>query len=65
MLSFMAMDYFRQSPMLAMPILALAIFMLVFLVVTVRALVTKSARFDAVARLPLEQEARGREVRHD
>jgi hypothetical protein len=54
MLGFMAMDYFRQSPLLAYPLLALAIFMLVFFVVTVRTVLTQKSRYDAVAQLPLQ-----------
>jgi len=63
MLSFMAMDYFRQSPMLALPVLALAIFMLVFVAVSVRAIFTEKARFESIARLPLEGD-RAEERRH-
>lgn len=53
MLSFMAMDYFRQSPVMFFPLLALAIFMLVFFAVTVRALRTRRVCYERVARLPL------------
>ncbi len=62
MLSFMAMDYFRQSPMLFFPLLALAIFMLVFFAVTVRALRTRQSCYERIARLPLDgagEEGRG------
>jgi hypothetical protein len=62
MLGFMAMDYFRQSPMLAFPVLALAIFMLVFCLVSLRAVLTKKTRFEQISRLPLEsvdERARG------
>ena len=58
MLSFMAMDYFRQSPVLAFPLLALAIFMLVFFAVTLRAVLTAKVRYERIARLPLEGEDR-------
>jgi len=54
MLSFIAMDYFRRSPMLILPLVALALFMLVFFAVTLRTLLTKKRNFDALARLPLE-----------
>lgn len=53
-MGFMAMDYFRQSPLLALPVLALVLFMLVFLAVTLRALLTQKSRWDAMAMLPLE-----------
>jgi hypothetical protein len=56
-MSFIAMDYFRQSPLLAMPVLALVIFMLVFASVSLRALFTKSAAWEAMARLPLRDDA--------
>lgn len=61
MLSFIAMDYFRRSPMLILPLLALAIFMLVFFAVTLRTLLTKKRSFDALARLPLESQETGRD----
>lgn len=61
MLSFMAMDFFRRSPMLMLPMVALAIFMLVFLVVTLRTLLSKAQRYEQMARLPLESEGDRRE----
>jgi cbb3-type cytochrome oxidase subunit 3 len=48
-----ARDFFRSSPVLDFPLIALAIFMLVFLAVSVRVLITKGGRLDAAARLPL------------
>jgi hypothetical protein len=63
MLSFMASEYFQRSPMLLYPLVALALFMLVFLVVTVKTVLTKGARYEAIARLPLEDQAR-EESRH-
>ena len=61
MLSFMASEYFQRSPMLIYPVVALALFMLVFLAVTVRTVLTRGAQFEAIARLPLENQevARG------
>jgi hypothetical protein len=56
-MGFMALDYFRQSPLLAMPVLALVIFMLVFALITLRAFWVSKARWDEVARLPLESDA--------
>lgn len=53
-MGFMAMDYFRQSPLLALPVIALVLFMLVFLAVTLRAMLTQKSRWDAMAQLPLE-----------
>ena len=55
MLGFMAMDYFRNSPLMAFPLLALAIFMGVFFLMTLRAVLTQKSRWEAVSRLPLEQ----------
>lgn len=52
-MGYMAMDYFRHSPLLAMPVIALFIFMLVFLAVSLRALLTRKSSWDAAARLPL------------
>ena len=56
MLSFIAMDYFRQSPVLAFPLIAMAIFMLVFFAITLRAVLTNKAQYERVARLPLERD---------
>ena len=65
MLSFMAMDYFQKSPVMAFPLIALAIFMGVFFLVTLRAVLTKKTRWDAVAQLPLEQHGSKQEARHE
>jgi hypothetical protein len=56
MLSLVAMDYFRQNPLLAFPLAALAIFMGVFFVVTLRTVLTSKSRYASVASLPLELE---------
>jgi hypothetical protein len=56
MLSFMASEYFQRSPMLIFPVLALALFMLVFFVVTVRTVLTQKERYEGIARLPLADE---------
>ena len=58
MLRFMAMDYFSRSPVLFSALFALAIFMLVFFMVTLRTVLTNKARYEALARLPLEDEER-------
>jgi len=49
-----AKEFFRMSPALDYPLLALALFMAVFVAISVRAFMQKPARVDAVARLPLE-----------
>jgi hypothetical protein len=54
-MGFMAMDYFRQSPLLALPVIALVIFMFVFLAVSLRALLTQKSRWDAAAQLPFSE----------
>ena len=56
MLSWMATDFFAQSPMLLAPVAALGIFMVVFTGLTVRTLLTKPADLEAIARLPLDDE---------
>jgi hypothetical protein len=55
MLSFMASEYFQKSPMLVYPLVALALFMLVFFVVTLKTVLTRGAQYEGIARLPLEQ----------
>ena len=59
MLGFMSLQFFRQSPLLAYPLAALMIFMLVFLVVTARAVLTRKTQWEAVSRLPLEERSQG------
>jgi hypothetical protein len=58
MLRFMAMEYFSQSPVLFSALFALAIFMLVFVMVTLRTVLTNKTRYETLARLPLEDEER-------
>jgi cbb3-type cytochrome oxidase subunit 3 len=53
MLSQLAADYFARSPVLAFPIVALALFMVVFVAVSVRALCRQRAELDQLAALPL------------
>jgi hypothetical protein len=54
MLSFVAMEYFRSSPVMAFPLIALALFMSVFFIVTLRTVLTQKSRWQAAERLPLE-----------
>jgi hypothetical protein len=57
MLSWIASDFFRQSPLLFYPILALAIFMTVFFATALRvALFADKAHIDKLSRLPLEED---------
>ena len=54
MLSYAAMSYFANNPLLAFPIAALAIFMLVFFVVTLKTVLSGKDSYEAMERLPLE-----------
>ena len=54
MLSWFASDFFARSPMLAYPIVALGIFMTIFVTATLRALFRNKDEVDRLARLPLE-----------
>jgi len=65
-MGYMAMEFFRQSPVLALPVLALVIFMLVFFTVALRAILTNEACWNDIARLPLERDAaHGEESHHE
>ena len=55
MMSFMSRDFFHQSPVLWLPVVALLVFLALFTVVTVRALRRSKVEIDRVARLPLER----------
>jgi cbb3-type cytochrome oxidase subunit 3 len=48
-----AKQFFLASPVLDYPLIALATFMLVFVAITVRALMQERRGVDAAARLPL------------
>lgn len=52
----MASGFFADSPVLDFPIIALLLFLGVFIAITVRALRTPSVAFDRSAALPLEDE---------
>ncbi|HEX2679036.1 MAG TPA: hypothetical protein VHM19_20440 [Polyangiales bacterium] len=54
MLSQFSADYFARSPVLVYPILALALFLGVFVVISVRAARTKKPELERMASLPLE-----------
>jgi hypothetical protein len=54
MLSWFASDFFAKSPALAYPVIALGIFMTIFVTTTLRALLEKKDEVDRLARLPLE-----------
>lgn len=59
MLGRVALSFFQQSPMLAFPLVALALFMLVFFVITLRTVLTQKSQYDGIARLPLESGPKG------
>lgn len=61
MLSQLAADYFARSPVLAYPIAALALFIIVFVAVSVRAFLSRKSELDTMAALPLQD---SKEVEH-
>jgi hypothetical protein len=65
MLSFVALDFFQKSPLLILPLIALGIFVTVFLTTTARALLTDKAKMDELAALPFRDQPKCRgEERH-
>lgn len=56
MLSWMATDYFDKSPVLIFPMIALFLFMGVFTVTVVRAMLKRRTEIERMARLPLEDD---------
>ena len=57
-----ASEFFEQSPMLLLPVIALVLFFIVFLVVVIRVMRMKPSEADHCARIPLEEEL---EVPHE
>jgi hypothetical protein len=55
MLSYMAVKFFHESPLLAYPLFALGSFVSVYLAWVLRTALAGGARYDALARLPLDQ----------
>lgn len=55
MLSWIASDYFTRSPVLLYPLVALGLFMTVFVAVALRAFFGNAQRFEALAQLPFEK----------
>jgi hypothetical protein len=53
MLSQLSADYFARSPVLAYPIAALGLFLLVFIAASLRALLRARSDMDQMAQLPL------------
>ncbi len=54
MLQLLSADYFARSPLLVFPVIALGVFMLVFVVATLRAFLTRQSEISHMANLPLE-----------
>ena len=54
MLSYMAVQFFRESPLLAYPLFALASFFGVYLAWLLKTALSGAARYEHLARLPLE-----------
>jgi cbb3-type cytochrome oxidase subunit 3 len=54
MLSQLSADYFARSPVLAFPLVALGLFLLVFIGVSLRALLRERTELDRMAQLPLQ-----------
>jgi hypothetical protein len=65
MLSYMAVQFFRESPLLAYPLFALGSFIAVFCAWVLRTMLADAARFEAVARLPLEDGSAAKGMRHE
>lgn len=53
MMRLLTEDFFARSPVLAYPVLAMVLFLAVFLVVSVRALLSRRESLDELARMPL------------
>lgn len=54
MMSYMAVQFFRESPLLAFPLFALASFFFVYLAWVLKTALSNGARYEAMARLPLD-----------
>ena len=58
MIGWMASDFFKQSPVLALPVLALFLFMLVFISINIRTWCARKSEIERIAHLPLETEGK-------
>jgi hypothetical protein len=56
MLSLISIDFFARSPVLALPVLAMLLFMVVFVANVVRAFRTREPELDRLASLPFADE---------
>lgn len=57
MISWFAGDFFARSPVLLFPLVALALFVSVFMLVSLRALLWKKEDLEALSMLPLEDDS--------
>ena len=57
MLSWLASDFFSESPVLLLPVIALVLFFLVFTMMSLRALRMPREQVDALASLPFDSDA--------
>ena len=64
MISVMASEYFAQSPVLIYPVLALGLFIVVFSIATLRALLANKPDIERLSRMPLEDDFRTRSNDH-
>jgi cbb3-type cytochrome oxidase subunit 3 len=53
MMRLISSEFFARSPVLIFPVLALGLFFVVFVLISLRALLTQRDEMDAAARLPL------------
>ncbi len=58
MLSYMAVQFFRDSPLLAYPLIALACFVSVYFAWILKTSLVSAKHYEALARLPLEDGGR-------
>lgn len=56
MISWLASDFFSQSPVLALPVVALLLFMVLFTVMAVRAMRLPASEVQSLAELPMSRD---------
>ncbi len=56
MLGWFASDFFARSPVLIYPVIALGIFMTIFISMSLKALFLKKSEVDRLAQLPLSED---------
>lgn len=58
-------EFFARSPVLVFPLIALGIFFVVFVAISLRVMLTQREQTDAAARLPFEGTPQGGRVVHE